>query len=58
MEAFAPVAQWIEQRISNPLVAGSIPAGRTFSLIKPLWPNVIWLKQSVDLNSVLQRSGE
>src|SRR6476660_156489 len=23
----APVAQWIEQRISNPLVAGSIPAG-------------------------------
>ena len=25
-----PVAQWIEQRISNPLVAGSIPAGRAF----------------------------
>ena len=25
---FAPVAQWIEQRISNPRVAGSIPAGR------------------------------
>lgn len=24
---FAPVAQWIEQWISNPLVAGSIPAG-------------------------------
>ncbi len=23
----APVAQWIEQRISNPWVAGSIPAG-------------------------------
>jgi hypothetical protein len=28
----APVAQWIEQRFSKPLVAGSIPAGRAFMI--------------------------
>ncbi len=29
---FAPVAQWIEQKVSNLLVAGSIPAGGTIRL--------------------------
>ena len=36
LQGFAPVAQWIEQRIPNPCAASSILAGGTKE-IKGLW---------------------
>ena len=39
-EAFSGIAQWKERRISNPLVAGSIPTPASGSATRK---NVIWL---------------
>jgi hypothetical protein len=33
---YAPVAQWIEHRTSNPMVVGPIPAGGAFYPFDPL----------------------